>query len=330
MAEDEAVETLELPAASIFAPTRFLIDFVAGGASGCVAAAVMNPLEVVKTRLQSSQMPVAINQPRFGLRTLTMLHTIYQKEGFRALWKGLTPGMLGVIPSRAFYYATYHHLKTSAPFLGIGDGMLAHFASAGCASMMTSTVTNPIWMIRTRMQLDRSSTKTAGGDIAPTRHLSARQTFNHIFKHEGIASLFKGTTASYLGAVETAVQWALFERLKLILRRRREQAGGAEDTSSSVETFGAMLASKLFASCIGYPHEVIRTRLREQNGDFRKYTGVWSGLYRIFKEEGLKRGLYRGFGVHCLRTVPNAAVTVVLYEYLKDELCQLAALPNVK
>eukprot|EP00742_Colponemidia_sp_Colp-10_P007535 GILJ01008121.1.p1 GENE.GILJ01008121.1~~GILJ01008121.1.p1 ORF type:complete len:331 (+),score=15.46 GILJ01008121.1:110-1102(+) len=330
MAEDEAVETLELPTASLFAPTRFLIDFVAGGASGCVAAAVMNPLEVVKTRLQSSQMPqMATNQPRFGLRTLTMLHTIYQKEGFRALWKGLTPGMLGVMPSRACYYATYQYLKTSAQSMGIGDGMKAHFASAGCASMMTSTVTNPIWMIRTRMQLDRSSMKTAGGDIAPTRHLSARQTFNHIVKHEGIASLFKGTTASYLGAVETAVQWALFEQLKLMLRRRREQAGGTDDTSS-LECFGAMLVSKGLASCIGYPHEVIRTRLREQTGDIRKYTGVWSGLRRIFKEEGLKRGLFRGFGVHCLRTVPNAAVTVVLYEYLKDELCQLSALPNVK
>jgi solute carrier family 25 protein 33/36 len=58
-------------------------------------------------------------------------------------------------------------------------------------------------------------------------------------------------------------------------------------------------AAKLIASVTTYPHEVIRTRLREQRYG-NKYPGVFSGMAVIAREEGI-RGLYGGMGPHLLR-----------------------------
>jgi len=71
--------------------------------------------------------------------------------------------------------------------------------------------------------------------------------------------------------------------------------------------------SKLIASAMTYPHEVIRTRMREQRGTATKYTGFFQAIKLIAVEEGPK-GLYGGMGAHMIRTVPNAAIMFLTYE----------------
>lgn len=52
---------------------------------------------------------------------------------------------------------------------------------------------------------------------------------------------------------------------------------------------GAGAVSKTIASCVAYPHEVARTRLREEGN---KYRSFWQTLFLVWREEG-KAGLYR-------------------------------------
>lgn len=93
-----------------------------------------------------------------------------------------------------------------------------------------------------------------------------------------------------------------------------------EKKLSAWEYSVAASTAKMIAIIATYPHEVVRTRLREQaiNGAF-KYTGFLNTLNIIAKEEGI-RGLYGGMGLHLLRSVPNAAVMFVTFELVSNFL----------
>jgi solute carrier family 25 protein 33/36 len=96
--------------------------------------------------------------------------------------------------------------------------------------------------------------------------------------------------------------------------------GNQQVTKQSVhpaQLFLAAAVAKFTAIVATYPHEVVRTRLREQavSGVF-KYRGFVGTLRTIAREEGT-RGLYGGMGMHLLRSVPNTAIMFLSFELVK-------------
>ncbi|KAI9216148.1 mitochondrial carrier domain-containing protein [Blastocladiella britannica] len=75
-------------------------------------------------------------------------------------------------------------------------------------------------------------------------------------------------------------------------------------------------SAKLAAATLTYPHEVVRTRMRESpsttTGAY-KYRSLVQTFNTIVREEGV-RALYGGMGVHLLRVVPNSAIMFLCYE----------------
>ncbi|KAJ2628060.1 Pyrimidine nucleotide transporter, mitochondrial [Coemansia sp. RSA 1287] len=211
------------------------------------------------------------------------------------------------MPSRAIQFFTYANTKQAlAQYRGGKETPLIQLSSAGFAAMVTTTATSPIWMVKTRMQL------------APHTYASSLSCLRVIVEKEGLRGLYKGTSAAYLGASESAIQWMIYEQLKRVVRRRSDASGqgsGAKTVTNWFEYFGAAAAAKLMASVVTYPHEVLRTRLRQPpdaNG-MVKYRGLVNSAKIIFAEEGM-RGFYGGLTPHLLRTVPNASIMFLAYE----------------
>ena len=110
--------------------------------------------------------------------------------------------------------------------------------------------------------------------------------FDAIVREEGFKGFFKGITASYIGCFEGAIQWITYERIKsssIAMKRDKDTP------LSPMLIFAQAALAKGVAIVLTYPHEVVRTRLREQatNGAF-KYTGFMQCLQMIAKEEGRK------------------------------------------
>lgn len=88
-----------------------------------------------------------------------------------------------------------------------------------------------------------------------------------------------------MGISETIVHFVIYEAIKAQLIAHRARNPNDKDSVDFLEFMMAGAVSKTVASCIAYPHEVARTRLREEGN---KYTGFWQTLALVFKEEGIK------------------------------------------
>ncbi len=194
---------------------------------------------------------------------------IVETEGPRGLFRGLGPNLVGVAPSRAIYFFTYstakRNLNASVPS-GNRDTPFVHVLSAAAAGFSASTCTNPIWLVKTRLQLDRAT---------GSRELTVKQCVQSIFRSHGFVGFWKGVTASYWGISETVIHFVIYESLKKKVLERQERRKRAQrqqqqeegTTSSSspdeaekkdfVDFAGFMLCgacSKTCATIVAYPH----------------------------------------------------------------------------
>ncbi|KAI0153534.1 mitochondrial carrier domain-containing protein [Pestalotiopsis sp. NC0098] len=312
---------------------------VAGGIGGTTAAVLTAPLDVLKTRLQSdfyqAQLRAAreaMGQARLGpLRSITyhtaetvqILRDVHRLEGTRALFKGLGPNLVGVVPARAINFYVYGTGKRAySAWTGLdATNPVVHLASAVTAGMVTGTATNPIWLVKTRLQLDKNNAQRKG-DISARRYRNSWDCIRQTLRNEGPTGFFKGLSASYLGVSESTLQWLLYEEIKARLKLREEKLvlSGRERTwwDHTVAWTGNFMgagAAKGLASVLTYPHEVARTRLRQAPmADGKpKYSGLVHCFKLVWKEEGFI-GLYGGLTPHLMRTIPSAAIMFGMYE----------------
>jgi solute carrier family 25 protein 33/36 len=291
---------------------------LSGGVAGTIAACLTNPLEVIKAQLQSSNTVVGEMAKAHG-HPVTVAQRILKTEGPAGFFRGLPPTLIGIIPARsAYFYAYQQSKKALGPYLPEGSPGNA-LISGICAGICGNTLTNPIWMVRTRMQL------LADASAGQRAYTGYRDAISTIFKEEGIAGFYKGMSASYWGCTEGALQFIVYEQLKSRLihrqnRLRAQQGLPPDDHLTKAEYFFSAAIAKTAAAITTYPHEVARTRLREQarSGAF-KYRGMWQTLGLIAKEEG-RSGLYSGMGVHLMKVVPNSAIMFLTYEVVKKWL----------
>ncbi|KAG6016989.1 hypothetical protein E4U41_004303 [Claviceps citrina] len=317
------------------------VHMMAGGVGGMTAATLTAPLDVLKTRLQSdiyqaqlraarlakAQAVTRLNPARAALYHLTdtwaILRTVYRTEGSRALFKGLGPNLIGIVPARSINFFVYGNGKgVISQYWNHGQEALWVYLLAGAAAgVATSTATNPIWMVKTRLQLDKNVSERSGG-VMQRQYRNSYDCVRQIVRDEGIRGLYKGMSASYLGVTESTLQWVLYEQLKASLARREERIrrSGREKTwwDRTVDwtgKSGAAGGAKLIAAILAYPHEVARTRLRQvpTDGGRPKYTGLVQCFKLVWKEEGLI-GLYGGLTPQLMRTVPSAAIMFGMYE----------------
>uniref|UniRef100_A0A8D3D580 Solute carrier family 25 member 36a n=1 Tax=Scophthalmus maximus TaxID=52904 RepID=A0A8D3D580_SCOMX len=116
---------------------------------GTVGAILTCPLEVVKTRLQSSSITLYISEVQLSTVNgasvarvappgpLHCLKLILEREGPRSLFRGLGPNLVGVAPSRAIYFAAYSTAKEKLNGVLEPDSTQVHMVSAAmyCTSL---------------------------------------------------------------------------------------------------------------------------------------------------------------------------------------------------
>ncbi|SAM02724.1 hypothetical protein [Absidia glauca] len=279
--------------------SRSSIHFLAGGVGGLVGAVCTSPLDVVKTRLQKqgAYWSESSKSKVFGgiSKDWGPIWSVLFQQGILSLESESTADL--TLASFWLYTELNHGKETP----------VVHLVSAATAGLVTSTVTNPIWVIKTRLQLQGNT----------RLYKNSLDCVMHIIREEGVRGLYKGMSASYLGVAEGTIQWVTYEHLKRKWAAPKNLTAntiGGKSAKEWMGNLGAAAVSKFVAACISYPHEVVRTRLRQpaENGVI-KYTGLWQCFKLVWKEEGMV-ALYGGMSAHLMRVVPNAAIMFFCYE----------------
>ncbi|ANB13632.1 Yia6p [Sugiyamaella lignohabitans] len=318
------------------------INAISGAIAGVTSGVAVCPLDVAKTRLQAQGGFSALQRSRDPtVRVVTKysgllgtVSTIFKDEGVRGLYRGLTPIIIGYIPTWTIYFMLYEKTKRNiTPYLS-NYPTLAHIASAITGGATSTLVTNPIWVVKTRLMSQNQSTSW--------HYKSTWDAVSTMYRTEGISVFYSGLGPALLGLCHVAIQFPLYEKFKQLFTAEKVYgpitelaehmpADSITDDAKAVaaDSMGILLASslsKVIASSITYPHEVIRTRNQIQNYTAGgvpqrniKYHGIVHTAKTIFVEEGW-RAFYAGLGTNMFRAVPSSAVTLLTYEIVSGYL----------
>ncbi|KAH9255043.1 hypothetical protein BASA81_006802 [Batrachochytrium salamandrivorans] len=266
---------------------------ISGFGAGILNALAVGPLDVVKARQQvQRQLLTASPHLAHGEQkytgTLLSLQTIFREEGFKGFYRGLGPTLVGYAPTWAIYFTVYNRGRReyaeryprAPPALGT---MLSAIASGGVSNL----ISNPIWVIRARLQTQD--------------HVNSRPEFDNaldcarkMYRREGLVSFYKGLAPAMMTLIHVALQFPLYEQLKHWVLV--EEQPDVFSVNHAIRLVGCSATSKLVASLMTYPLEVVRTRMQVQRTDLAEngklhYRSVWGSIHTIIQEEGY-RGLY--------------------------------------
>lgn len=169
---------------------------------------------------------------------------------------------------------------------------LESMAAGALAGSATVLITNPIWVVNTRMTTRKAE---ASEPVLPTekselpavpekkRAPNTLSTFLKIIREDGPARLFAGVLPALVLVINPILQYTIFEQLKQVLEKRRKV------TATDSFLLGAL--GKLAATSITYPYITVKSRAHVATGEGRE--GMTASLKRIVREEGVA-GLYGG------------------------------------
>lgn len=277
---------------------------LAGAGGGLATVTLLHPLDTLRTRLQSVERRAVLAHRGDAVRAFK---EILLREGAPALYRGVVPAAFGSVLSWACYFHWFQRARTIVK-PAVTHETASHLLAGTIAGLMTSFATNPIWVVKVRLQLQR-----AGKSVAPgyKPYAGFFDGLRSITREEGVRGLYRGIGPSVWLVSHGAVQFTMYERFKERLRQDADPQSGTTVLHSLIASTG----SKLVASLATYPLQVARTRMQERFVDGRRYGNFHTAFMYIFRTEGI-RGLYRGLSANVVRVTPQAAVTFITYEQI--------------
>ncbi|XP_058797724.1 mitochondrial glycine transporter B-like isoform X2 [Phymastichus coffea] len=161
-----------------------------------ISGALLIPITVVKTRYESG-----VYKYNSIAEALKIIH---KNEGMKGLSSGLIPTLLRDAPFSGLYLMFYIQLKelTSRELPHYSTLSITHFGCGVIAGILSSVVTQPADVIKTKMQL------------YPHEFTGVKNCFYSIYYKYGLFGYFKGIVPRMLRrTLMTAMAWTVYEQV---------------------------------------------------------------------------------------------------------------------
>ncbi|XP_063697006.1 mitochondrial 2-oxoglutarate/malate carrier protein-like [Culicoides brevitarsis] len=282
------------------------LQYVFGGGSGMGATCIVQPLDLVKTRMQISGVGGAKKEYK---NTFDALTKIIKAEGVSGIYKGLGAALL----RQATYTTTrlgvytglndYYRKSTGAApnlLVSMGLGMMA-----GAVGAFVGT---PAEVSLIRM--------TADGRLPVAERRNYTGVFNalsRMVREEGLVTLWRGCVPTVGRAmVVNAAQLSSYTQAKqaLVKKCNMKEGIGLHFVASMISGFVTTAASM--------PVDIAKTRIQNMKtapGAQPEYKGAVDVLIKVVRHEGLF-ALWKGFTPYYCRLGPHTVITFIFMEQM--------------
>ena len=326
--------------------TRWWRDATSGAAAGMVSVLALHPLDVIKTRLQVQD---GVDRRAAAYRgTVHAFRTVARQEGARGFYAGVVPAVVGSTVSWGVYFTCYNNAKARYRRAHDLEHLPSHLhlASAAEAGLVVSLATNPIWVVKTRLQLQKNATPRRPRTRPPSGRTAGspmRWRRSHGPKASRVCTKVSGRACSWCRTARcssprtSACACGALERQAR--RRRRENARtdprilvrlALSPLGVRVRVAGGRLEAVRVHGDVPLAGGARAHAAETGGGDERReraatktrappYDSFSRSLRDIVRREGAS-GLYKGMVPNVLRTLPSSGVTFMVYESVRSFL----------
>ncbi|KAK2749216.1 hypothetical protein FQN57_006831 [Myotisia sp. PD_48] len=284
---------------------------LAGAGGGMLSMILTYPLITLSTRAQ-------VESKRAQSSALDAVRHIIKREGIRGLYAGLESALFGISVTNFVYYYWYEWTRAAFERAAVKAGRASKklttaesMIAGALAGSATVLLTNPIWVVNTRMTARKSEDATDGDEESQVK--KPKTTFGtlmELLRVEGAGALFSGVLPALVLVINPILQYTIFEQLKNVVERRRKM------TVKDAFYLGAL--GKLLATSITYPYITVKSRMHVASREGPKQS-LNGSLKKIVKEEGWS-GLYKGIGPKVSQSVLTAAFLFAFKDILYDNI----------
>jgi solute carrier family 25 oxoglutarate transporter 11 len=276
---------------------RAALPFVNGGLAGMTATAVIQPVDMIKVRLQLAGEGVKTGPKP---TPISVTREIIAQGKVLDLYTGLSAGLLRqavYTTARLGFFDTFMGtLSRRAKEQGRNIGFSERAGAGLTAGGLAAVIGNPCDLALIRMQSDGLKPAAQRANYS-----SVIDALVRIARTEGIKSLWAGSYPTVVRAMALNFgQLAFFSEAK----SRLTNSG----LSGQTQTLTASAIAGFFASFFSLPFDFVKTRLQKQQkgpDGTVPYKGMFDCFKKVARDEGLLR-FYRGFGTYYVRIAPHA------------------------
>lgn len=277
---------------------RLALPFLNGGLAGMTATTVIQPIDMIKVRLQLSG---AGTRSAARPSPIQITRDIIANGKLLDLYSGLSAGLLRqavyTTARLGFFDSFMNTLSARAHAAGGAVGFKERAAAGLTAGGLAAMIGNPADLALIRMQSD--GLKPAA---ERAHYRSVIDALSRIARAEGVAALWAGALPTVVRAMALNFgQLAFFSEAKMQLKQHTEWG-------ARTQTLAASGIAGFFASFFSLPFDFVKTRLQRQSrGPDGKmpYSGMLDCFRKVAAEEGWLR-FYRGFTTYYVRIAPHA------------------------
>ncbi|XP_068647793.1 mitochondrial carrier protein CoAc1-like [Aristolochia californica] len=202
-----------------------LIDLLAGSAAGGTAVLCTYPLDLARTKLayQVKGTGASFGNSMRSLHAQPVYHgikdvfkSVYSEGGMRALYRGVGPTLIGILPYAGLKFYIYEELKTRVPEEH-QKSIVMRLSCGALAGLFGQTFTYPLDVVRRQMQVQALQPPAQQAD--PNRVRGTIQGLATIVRNQGWQQLFAGLSINYVKIVPSvAIGFTAYDVMKSWLK----------------------------------------------------------------------------------------------------------------